>query len=682
MISIRFKFLAIMGGLLGFFVAIFLLIAIHVLKSDKTELVYDLNRGQVQQMASEFDAYFSSVSDKFKVFALSYQTSRKNWRADLFPEEGDLVAVYLLKLNDKQLVDSIENKKFLETYGLAENFYKDSLDKIGFPQETLMKEGSAFWKVQMDQAPPLIGYGRSVIIEAENGTAIDRWAVVGFIKSDRFLKAIHLSQLAETAILNKNGNVLLSSENWAQIDRSWLASILEAKAKSSVFKTEVAGQNYLAAYTKVFNNNILILTRTPESKAFIVVNLLIERTLLFALIVMTVTFLVSIFLSRSLTYPITLLAEKMVKVAKGNLDTQLTWKSKDETQLLAQSFNKMIRELKGSRDELEKMNKELDVKVQERTKELEQTNQKIKEVQEALIRTTRLASAGEIAGRTAHEVLNPLTALLTRMGLMEKKIQNELHPQSEFLRNLTHAWKSDFEKGGFAHLVQQWGMPSQVRSNSNLFQEDLGNLDQIGSGLKKSFDELQSDSQFVISEGARINKIINSMRKMSISHSDKKDVSTHELLKQCTLIMSDLFYKRSIEIHHDFQATTDKINVDKDEFIQAVTNLMRNSLHSMESVQLDKWKGKLILRTANDSAGILIWIEDNGFGIPKELHSKLFQSQFTTKSSDEGTGLGLGISRRFIREFGGDIEFVVSEKYVKTVFCIKLPVANVAQEVA
>jgi two-component system sensor histidine kinase AtoS len=210
----------------------------------------------------------------------------------------------------------------------------------------------------------------------------------------------------------------------------------------------------------------------------------------------------------------------------------------------------------------------------------------------------------------------------------------------------------------------------------------LGNLDQITSGLNKGLQDLSKDSQFVISEGARINKIINTMRKMSISQSEKRVQSAHEILEQCTMIMSDIFFKSSIEIDHDFKASNDKIHVDKDELIQAITNLMRNSLHSMQVVQIDKWKGRLTLRTENSDQGLCLWIEDNGAGIPDELQKKLFQSQFTTKSSDEGTGLGLGISRRFVREFGGDIEFIGSEKYKKTAFMIRLPVADPLKEVA
>ena len=55
---------------------------------------------------------------------------------------------------------------------------------------------------------------------------------------------------------------------------------------------------------------------------------------------------------------------------------------------------------------------------------------------------------------------------------------------------------------------------------------------------------------------------------------------------------------------------------------------------------------------------IQVRISDNGVGVPDDFHSQLFESQFSTKNREEGTGLGLNISRRFLRAVGGDIVFV------------------------
>ncbi len=66
-------------------------------------------------------------------------------------------------------------------------------------------------------------------------------------------------------------------------------------------------------------------------------------------------------------------------------------------------------------------------------------------------------------------------------------------------------------------------------------------------------------------------------------------------------------------------------------------------------------------------------ISDNGIGIDKDVQAKLFETQFSTKSRHEGTGLGLNISRRFVRAIGGDIYLESSQPNEGAVFMVKLP---------
>src|SRR6185312_3719778 len=168
-----------------------------------------------------------------------------------------------------------------------------------------------------------------------------------------------------------------------------------------------------------------------------------ERSLIFALIVITTAFLAAVMLSRSLTQPLAVLVDRMDLVSQGDLSTQIHLKTHDETAILAESFNKMIGDLKTSHDQLQEINRDLDLKVKDRTRQLEEQHHVVKEAQEALLRTTRLASAGEIAGKAAHEVLNPLTSLLTRVGIMERKIKNEMVPQLSVLKEIKQAWDKD-----------------------------------------------------------------------------------------------------------------------------------------------------------------------------------------------------------------------------------------------
>ena len=450
-----------------------------------------------------------------------------------------------------------------------------------------------------------------------------------------------------------------------------------SKTKTSVMSLESQGSKLLGAFSRAHNGKVVVLAQASEKAAFGAVAELVERSLIVSLIVITAAFLAAVLLSRSLTAPLAQLVDRMDLVSRGDLTTQISIGTRDETAVLAGSFNKMILDLKQSRDELEEVNRDLDQKVKDRTLQLEEQNRAVKEAQEALIRTTRLASAGEIAGRAAHEVLNPLTSLLTRVGIMERKIKGEMQPQLQVLTDISQAWDQDYKEGGFEKLVATWKQPSTVQAEATLWTEDMENIHALENNFGTQFSALHVDTQFLAKEGARINKIINGMRKLSNIRSDKRKHSAHEILKDCCHIMADLFQQRGYQIVQEFNASPDWIVVDRDEVVQAITNMMRNSLQSMVEAEIQKGvRGTLRLVTASIENQIQIYIEDTGIGILKENQSRLFESQFTTKSPDEGTGLGLGISRRFIRGHGGEIEFVSSAPFEKTVFRVRVPLAD------
>jgi signal transduction histidine kinase len=695
--SIRFKFLIVMSMLLAACVCVYLLIAVKVFKSDKTELVFDLNRSQVSNMASELDTQFEGISDKFKLYAMLSSSGENRWVGDLFTKESDVVFVSMYRdSQDKtlphQLLRKYENKTYRETYGLNADYFEKNLPaqrEIPFPR--IFKNGEAVWNATIKDGPALVGFGRRVVVEDSRGAAVDQMAVVGYIRLDRVLKSVSLVKLSEVTVANLEGEVLASGNaevlrgNSLLIDQPLFQAALQAKTRTSVINFDRQGQKILGAFSKAHNDHIIVLAQADEKLAFGAVTSLVERSLIFALIVITTAFLAAVLLSRSLTQPLEVLVDRMDLVSQGDLSTQIQLQTHDETAILAESFNKMIGDLKTSRDQLEEINRDLDLKVKDRTRQLEEQNRVVKEAQEALLRTTRLASAGEIAGKAAHEVLNPLTSLLTRVGIMERKIKNEMLPSLGLLKEIKQAWDKDYREGGFEKMLQIWKGPSTVNAGQTLWDEDLGNIEAVAGGLEQQLSALSGDSEFLAREGARINKIINGMRKLSIVRSDKKKHSAHELLKDCSHIMADLFAQRNYQIKHEFEASDDLLMVDRDEFVQAITNLMRNSLQAMDEARTQHKleHGALTVHTSLENNELRIHITDNGVGINEENQAQLFKNQFTTKSPDEGTGLGLGISRRFIRAYGGDIEFVSSIPFQKTTFCIRLPLYDAsAKEVA
>src|SRR5690606_22813461 len=142
-----------------------------------------------------------------------------------------------------------------------------------------------------------------------------------------------------------------------------------------------------------------------------------------------------------------------------------------------------IQELKTSQEQLEEINRDLEKKVKDRTAKLEEQNLAVKNAQEALLRTTRLASAGEIAGRAAHEILNPLTSMMARVRKVREKIDQSLKENANFLKELQKSWEQEFDQGSFDKLIETWSKPSEVLEGHTIWQEDQNLLKETSTSL-------------------------------------------------------------------------------------------------------------------------------------------------------------------------------------------------------
>ena len=291
---------------------------------------------------------------------------------------------------------------------------------------------------------------------------------------------------------------------------------------------------------------------------------LVKRSILFGLIVITVTFIATILFSKGLTKNLNTLTEGVRRLEKGDLNSQIQIRqirSNDEVQELATSFNAMVIALKTSREAIEKYNRELEDKVTERTKQLTETNAMIKEVQEKLLKTTQLAAVGEVAGRTAHEVLNPLTAIISRLErsqtIMQTAQTDELAAPLQ-LNEILGAWESDYKKGGMAMLAKALQTPSSIHANVTLFEEDLDNLKKLAHYWQQQSETVATDLTFVQDQAQRIHRIIDRMREL-VRSSVKTEVHCHDALREAVSTMSDFVAKHGIQIEQDFNADPDQL---------------------------------------------------------------------------------------------------------------------------
>ena len=217
----------------------------------------------------------------------------------------------------------------------------------------------------------------------------------------------------------------------------------------------------------------------------------------------------------------------------------------------------------------------------------------------------------EMAKQVAHEIKNPLTPMKLSLQYLQKAIDNN----NDNVQSLT----------------------KQV---ANTLIEQIDQLARIASDF----------SQFANIENA---------------HPETFD------LFECINSVVNLFkMDNNVAIVWEQPDTHCKIYGDKTQINRVFTNLIKNAIESQGNKDN---KEVQIGYTINKDKQVVVTVTDNGIGIPKNLSEKIFEPNFTTKTS--GTGLGLAICKSIIEHINGRIYFE-SKEYLKTTFYVMLPIKD------
>lgn len=186
----------------------------------------------------------------------------------------------------------------------------------------------------------------------------------------------------------------------------------------------------------------------------------------------------------------------------------------------------------------------------------------------------------------------------------------------------------------------------------------LGNLSQISRMIKNDpLEHSKVDSKIEVIQLAlkRIQKITEGMRIYSrMDNESKENISIQKAISSTLDLVTSIFKSQNIDLSTDIPSHQDfLITANPGRLEQILMNLLMNARDATEGKPERSIKVRLQQTGISE---VLLSVSDNGSGIPSQLIHKILEPFFTTKGAQKGTGIGLGIVREFVNQFGGRLE--------------------------
>ena len=242
-------------------------------------------------------------------------------------------------------------------------------------------------------------------------------------------------------------------------------------------------------------------------------NSVVSVFVLIAIISIIALAIISVFTVKRITRPVNELYLLTEKVSKGELTARVQISSNDEIGELIRSFNEMVQSLQNATEGYVNLTKTLEQKVEEKTKELERAR-------DQLIQNEKLSAIGRLAAGIAHEINNPLTAILI---------------------------------------------------NSHLLKEKIGDNSRISEKL-----------DLVIEETQRCAKIVSGLLEFSRqTPPEMKIVSINDIINKTLILFESVLLANNIKLETSLTQELPMIMADESKIKQVLTNILLNSIDAM-----------------------------------------------------------------------------------------------------
>ena len=308
------------------------------------------------------------------------------------------------------------------------------------------------------------------------------------------------------------------------------------------------------------------------------------------------------------------------QIASGHLQTRIDVAGNHELAALALAFNDMAAELETARAELTDWSQRLEDKVVAKTQELQQA-------QSQVLQMERMSSLGRLSATVAHELNNPLSAMLNYARLVQRDLDED-EPGAE--------------------------QRARVDRFLRLLQTECVRCGRIVSNLLL----------FARPQGASL-----------------QSTDLGEVIERSLMLVQHHLQVRGIRLELAPLPDNSTLIADSGELEQALVAILINAVEAMD--EGGERDNVLAVRVDGDDEIVRLHITDSGVGIDPEAVPRLFEPFFSTKNAQSGVGLGLSVVYGIVRRHGGSIE-VESEPGQGATFHISLPRSpkSVAEEIS
>lgn len=256
------------------------------------------------------------------------------------------------------------------------------------------------------------------------------------------------------------------------------------------------------------------------------------------------------------------------------------------------------------------------------------------------------------------ELLREKEMLLAEIEAWNLELEARVHEKSEALQKAQAEIVQSEKLATLGYLSA--GMAHEIRN-------PLNSISLFVQLIRSGMDDPEK-LEYVEKILKEIDRIDGILRKLLDASKRPKfkitDVLIDQIIDNILEVFSPQIELHKIIVNKDYQMIPPAIKADPSELEQIFTNLFLNSIHEMSM------GGNLKVFLATDDNYIVIRVSDTGSGIPPENFPYVFDPFFTTNS--RGTGLGLSVVLRIVKNYKGKIEIEKSDAN-GTTFCVKLP---------